>query len=103
MSKNNYSVRLLSIAEDDFAEIISFIASDNTKAATNLADKIEKNLELLSDNPFLGKSPSDSDLKLFGYRYIIIENYLIFYTIERRTILIHRILHGARNYKSLLL
>ena len=103
MSKNNFSVRLLSIAEEDFTEIISFIAADNTKVALNLADKIGKNLELLADNPLLGKSPSDSDLKLLGYRYLIIENYLIFYTIEKRTILIHRILHGARNYKSLLL
>lgn len=102
MSRNNFSVRLLSIAEEDFTEIISFIASENTKAAANLADKIEKSLELLSDNPILGKSPSDSDLKLPGYRYLIIENYLIFYTIEKKTILIHRILHGARNYKSLL-
>lgn len=103
MSRSNFSVRLLSIAEEDFTEIISFIASDNVKAAGNLANKIEKNLELLSDNPLLGKTPSDSDLKLLGYRYLIIENYLIFYTIEKRTILIHRILHGARNYKTLLL
>ena len=103
MSKSNFSIRLLSIAEEDLTEIISFIASDNTKAAANLADKIEKNFELLADNPLLGKSPSDSDLKLLGYRYLIIENYLIFYTIEKKTILIHRMLHGARNYKSLLL
>ncbi len=103
MRINNFSIRLLSIAEEDFTEIISFIAADNIKAAANLADKIEKNLELLADNPLLGKSPSDSDLKLLGYRYLIIENYLIFYTIEKRTILIHRMLHGARNYKSLLL
>jgi toxin ParE1/3/4 len=103
MNKNSSIIRLLSIAEEDFTEIISFIAADNIKAAENLANKVEKNLKLLSDNPLLGKSPSDSDLKLLGYRYLIIENYLIFYTIEKRTILIHRILHGARNYKSLLL
>jgi len=103
MSKNNFRVRLLSIAEEDFTEIISFIAADNTKAVLNLADKIEKNLELLSENPLLGKSPVDSDLKFLGYRYLIIDNYIIFYTIEKRTILIHRILHSARNYKSLIL
>lgn len=103
MSKSNFGVRLLSIAEEDFTEIISFIAADNAKVAENLASKIEKGLELLSDNPLLGKTPVDFDLKLLGYRYLIFENYLIFYTIEKRTILIHRILHGARNYKSLLL
>ncbi len=87
MSKNSFSVRLLSIAEEDLTEIITFIAADNSKAAENLANKIEKNLKLLSDNPLLGKIPSDSDLKLRGYRYLIIENYLIFYTIEKRTVL----------------
>jgi len=103
MSKSNFNVRLLSIAEEDFTDIISFIAADTSKAAENLANKIEKHLELLSENPLLGKSPSDSYLKLLGYRYLIIKNYLIFYTIEQRTIFIHRILHSARNYKTLLL
>ena len=103
MGKDNFNVRFLSIAEEDFTEIISYIAVDNLKAAENLANKIEKNLLLISENPQLGKTPSDPDIKLLGYRYLIVENYLIFYTIEKRTILIHRVLHGARNYKSLLL
>ncbi|MFA5806258.1 MAG: type II toxin-antitoxin system RelE/ParE family toxin [Melioribacteraceae bacterium] len=102
MPADKYQIRLLRVAEEDFTDIISFIASDNPTAAEAIANKIEKNLELLSNNPLLGKTPSDSDLKLLGYRYLIIENYLIFYTIEKRTILIHRMLHGARNYKSLL-
>lgn len=103
MTKNNFDVRLLSIAEEDFAEIIYYIAAENSKAAEQLANKIEKNLALLSDNPHLGRIPRDAGLKALGYRYLIIENYLAFYTIEKRTILIQRILHGARSYKSLLL
>jgi addiction module RelE/StbE family toxin len=102
VNKNNYRVRFLSIAEEDLTEIITFIATDNVKAAEDLANKIEKNLQLVSLNPQLGKIPRDNDLKSLGYRYLIIGNYLIFYTIEKRTILIHRILHGARNYKLLL-
>jgi len=91
------------IAEEDFAEIIYYIAAENSKAAEQLANKIEKDLALLSDNPLLGRIPRDADLKALGYRYLIIENHLVFYTLEKRTILIHRILHGARSYKSLLL
>lgn len=102
MSKNNYRVRFLSIAEEDLTDIITFIAADNVKAAEDLANKIEKNLQLVSLNLLLGKIPGDSDLKTLSYRYLIIGNYLIFYTIEKRTILIHRILHSARNYKLLL-
>jgi toxin ParE1/3/4 len=102
MSAVKYQVRLLNIAEEDFTEIISFIAADNQTAADVLANKIEKNLLLLSENPRLGRIPRDEEIKNLGYRYIIIQNYIIFYTIEERIILVHRILHGARNYKSLL-
>lgn len=102
MPTDKYQTRLLKIAEEDFTEIIKFIAEDNPTAAESIASKIEKNLELLSDNPYLGRAPRDEEIRNLGYRYIIVENYIIFYTIEKRTILIHRILHGARNYKSLL-
>ena len=102
MPTDKYQVRLLSIAEEDFTEIISFIATDNLTAADVIANKIEKNLELLSENPNLGRIPREEEIRNLGYRYLIVQNYLIFYTIEEKTIFIHRILHGARNYKSLL-
>ncbi len=102
MPTNKYQIRLLSIAEEDFTEIISFIAADNPTAADGIASDIEKNLELLSINPNLGRIPREEELRSLGYRYLIVKNYLIFYTMEERTIFIHRILHGARNYKTLL-
>ena len=102
MAGKKYQIRLLKIAEDDFKEIITYIAADNPKAAQSIANKIESNLELLSANPQLGRVPRDNDIKEMGYRYLIVHNYIIFYTIENKTIYIHRILHGARNYKTLL-
>lgn len=102
MPTNKFQVRLLKIAEEDFTEIISFITVDNVNAANSLASKMEKNLELLSDNPKLGRIPRDEQIRNLGYRYLIVQNYIIFYTIEERTILIHQILHSARDYKSFL-
>jgi toxin ParE1/3/4 len=102
MPADKYQVRLLRVAEEDFIEIISFIAADNSTAAESIASKIEKHLELLSENPNLGRIPREEEIRTLGYRYLIVQNYLIFYTIEERTIFIHRILHGARNYKVLL-
>ena len=102
MSPTKYQVRLLKIAEEDFTEIVSYIAADNLKAANTPTIKIEKNLELLSENSKMGRISRDEEIRTLGYRYIIVQNHIIFYTIEERTILIHRILHGARNYKSLL-
>lgn len=102
MSKTKCQIRFLKIAEEDFTEIVSYVAADNPNAANVLATKIEKNLELLSDNPKLGRIPRDEDIRNLGYRYLIVQNYIIFYSTEERTIIIHRILHSARNYKALL-
>ncbi len=102
MPADKYQIRLLSIAEEDFSEIISYIAADNPNAADTIANKIEKNLEILSNNPNLGRIPREEEIRNLGYRYLLVQNYLIFYTIEEGTIFIHRILHGTRNYKTLL-
>jgi len=112
LGKQSMQIRLLKVAEEDFTEIISFIAAENPKAAETTATKIEKNLELLLVNPLLvnpllvnpllGRVPRDEDIKILGYRYLIVSNYIIFYTIEEKTIYIHRILHSAQNYKAIL-
>ena len=102
MPTDKYQIRFLSIAEEDFTEIVSYIAADNPAAADAIANKIEKNLELLPDNPNLGRIPREDEIRNLGYRYLIVRNYLIFYTVEEQTIFIHRILHGGRNYKTLL-
>ena len=101
MSRSKYLIRILRVAEDDFTEIVTYISADRPSAAEALATKIEKHLKLLSQNPHLGRVPKESDLARLHYRYIVVENYLIFYTIEGRSIFIHRILHGARDYLSL--
>jgi toxin ParE1/3/4 len=101
VTQPEYSVRLLRIAEDDLTEIVTYIAADRLSAAEALADKIEKNLNLLSKKPYLGRVPKEEQLARLGYRYLVVQNYLIFYTIEEQTIYVHRILHGARDYISL--
>lgn len=102
MSRPKYGIRLLRRAQEDLTEIVTYIAVDRPSAAEALATRIEKNLQLLSTNPRLGRIPNDEDLFRLGYRYLVVENYLIFYTIEEQTIYVHRILHGARDYLSLL-
>lgn len=101
MKRPKYTVRLVRAAEDDFTEIISYIAAERPEAVEALAQKIEKHLRLLATNPYLGRVPRDAALVDLGYRYLVVENYLIFYVIEDRTIFVHRIVHGARDYLGL--
>ncbi len=102
MPSNKYQIKFLKIAEEDFVELSSYIASENISAAKNITNKIEKNLLSIVNNPMLGRIPRDEDIRNLGYRYLIVQNYIIFYTVEKTTIFIHRIMHRARNYKSIL-
>jgi len=102
VSTSKFVVSLLSVAEEDLSEVITFIAADNPTTAMALADKIEKSLEDLASHPRLGRVPEDPNLMQMGYRYLVVENYLVFYVVEARAVIIHRILHGARNYRDLL-
>lgn len=102
MKQPKYTIRLLQAAEEDFKEIITYIALDNPSAAVDVADKIENSLFNLSSHPFIGTIPKEEELAGMGYRFLIVQNYLVFYTIEDHIIWVHRIIHGARNYVSLL-
>lgn len=101
MSLSNYMVRLLSVAEQDLQNIISFVAADKVSAAMALADRIERDLQQLGRHPHLGKIPSDERLTGLGYRILVIENYLVFYKIRGKSVLVYRILHDARDIPSL--
>ena len=102
MKPPKLDVRLLSIAQDDLYEVITYIGADNPAAAESMAAEIEKSLIHLTKHPKLGRIPREEDLAKLGYRYLIKEDYLIFYTIERNSILVHRIIHGSRDYGAIL-
>ena len=102
MNQPELEVRLLPAAEDDLIDIISYVAADNSAAAENLLDKIEENLANLSIFPYMGKELEDERLAGLGYRVYVIGKYLAFYTVERKSVLVHRTIHGARDYSRLL-
>lgn len=102
MSLNRYSVRLLSLAEKDLEELLTYVAAENSTSALALADKIEKKLLTLIVHPWLGKIPNDEPLAAMGYRVLVVENYLICYKVIGKTVLVYRIIHGASDLPSLL-
>lgn len=102
MSRSKRTVRFLQLAEEDLNEIVTYVAADSPAAAEALITRIERALSRLRQYPYLGRVPDDEELVRLGYRYLVVDNYLIFYTAERQRILVHRIVHGARDYLGLL-
>lgn len=101
MSNTQYEIHLLRLAEEDLTEIISYVAADRPNMAERLLGRFNVKLTVLATSPHVGHLPHEVSLKQLGYRYLVLDNYLVFYIIDEHTIYIHRIVHGARDYKNL--
>ncbi len=101
---SDYKVNYTPTAKSDFASIIDYIAEDNIDAAYAMADKIDDAIQSLSEFPYKGGIPNDSQLRLRGFKLLIVAPYIIFYTPDKNTesVNIIRILSSRQDYLDLL-
>jgi plasmid stabilization system protein ParE len=69
-----------------------------------MVERIFHRLHQLEMFPESGTKLSDKVLKKYGFRMLVEEPYIIFYNLnpDTKTVYIHRILHGARDWVSVL-
>lgn len=97
-----YSVRYLPAAQQDLLDILDYIARDNPATGHAFVDRIDRVIGSLARFPKSGRVPRDARLRRAGYRMLVVDDYLVFYMVVRRTIQIRRVIHGARRYEFLL-
>jgi toxin ParE1/3/4 len=93
------AIRRSALAEEDYRAIWRYIAADNPDAADRLLRRIDGKLELYARNPRMGTA---RDKLMPGLRSFPVGAYLAFYRITAEGIELVRLLHGARDLKSLL-
>lgn len=94
----NYKIERTDKAENDLLEIALFIATRNSlEIAYKIVDEIEQAILKLKDMPFRGTPEKFVYTKKSGYRYLVIENFLIHYHVNEnnQTVYIDRIRHGS--------
>lgn len=99
-----YRLKISPKTKDDLAEIKDYISKElgNPQAAINLVSKIAKKIRGLTEYPGIG-SPLSSVLDIqTDYRFLVCDNYLIFYRYEDGIVFVSRILYGRRNYTRIL-
>jgi addiction module RelE/StbE family toxin len=76
----------------------------NKPGAIRLYDALQADIGKLEEPPFLFECVRDPLLKAKGYRKIVIENYIVLYSVneELRSVTLARIFHGRQNYMDLL-
>lgn len=102
MAPARHRVRLLPAAEKDLWDCISLLAAESPDAALRLADGFEETLSRLAANPRLGWVPEDARLSALAYRFLVLDDYLVFYTLYPGLVLVHRVIHGARDLRRIL-
>ena len=102
----SYQIHITSVAERDLnnaADHIEFVLK-NPKAADDLLDEAEKQLNSLSEYPDRFKLVDDPVLSSWNIRFVIVKNYLAFYTIdyENNLVIIVRFLYKKSDWNAIL-
>ena len=97
-----YSIRIFSEAENDLDEIVDYLATLSEQAALKYYGLIIEKIRTLTTMPERCLLAKDAQLRLRGFRTLVIKNYIVFYIIKGDTVEIRRILYARRQYETLL-
>jgi toxin ParE1/3/4 len=92
-------VRWSLTASDDLQEIENFIARDSTLHAVNFIDRIVESADKLQKSPQLGRIVPEFDRT--AIRELIFNGNRIVYFLRNDTVIILRVVHGARDLGEL--
>lgn len=97
-----YKVKIYPTAKQDLLEVIDYLNTLSADVALRYYDKLTEEIASLSKMPGRCPHPKDLALAAKGYRYLIVEKYLVFYVVAGDTVQVRRILYGRRDYQALL-
>lgn len=97
-----YKVKIYPAAKRDLQQIVDYLNTLSAQAALRYYDLLVEQISSLSRMPFRCPRSRDAALAAKGYRYLLVEKYLVFYVVVGDTVQIRRILYARRNYQSVL-
>ena len=101
-----YSIFVTGKAKQDLIEAADYFEYTllNPKAADDLIDRFEKEINNLAFMPEKHQLVNDPVLAAWGIRMIALNNYIVFYTVDKesKSISVIRFLYGKRNWISVL-
>ena len=102
----SYIIHITATAERDILRAADYIelTLKNPTAADHLLDAATEHINSLADMPEKLRLVDDPVLASWGIRFIIVNNYLAFYTIdkEKQMVIVIRFLYQKSNWNSIL-
>ena len=97
-----YKIKIFPAAKRDLKDIVDYLNTLSPDAAVRKYDYMIEKIGSLSQMPERCPMVRDSQLRLKGYRMLIVDNYKVFFVIRGNTVQIRRILYGKMQYEWLL-
>ncbi len=97
-----YKVKIYKTAKQDLREIVDYLNTLSPGAAIKYYDLIIEKIGSLAEMPERCALLRDPQLRLRGYRALIVEKYMVFFCVKGDTVQIRRILYGRRQYEWML-
>ena len=93
----------LPIALSDLHQIVDYVAFElkSPQAADSFISKLDDAISRLENFPLSGTIYKGNKKLEHDYRILVVENYLVFYTVLSNTLEIHRVLYGRRKLDEL--
>lgn len=102
MAEDLYEVRILDPAQGELEELVSLYTSlAGPASARKIADRIYGVLEQLSRFPLSGPTMRDAELRSLGYRFIVVDKYIVIYRLIADTVVVYHIFDGRSDYPEL--
>lgn len=92
-------------AFESMRNILHFISYHfDAGTALRKVDELEKGMNLLSENPYMGSKPRDRVLRREGYRVLTMEKNIVFYKVDeaKQAIVIYFVADQRQDYIRLL-
>lgn len=102
MAEKLYRVQILDPAQaelEDIAQLYCSLAGPDS--ARKITDSIFDALEQLSRFPLSGPPMRDAELRSLGYRFVVVDKYIVIYKLIGSTIYVYHIFDGRSDYPTL--
>ena len=98
--QTQYKIEVLPAALSDIDYIVDYLNTLSARTAENHIDRISDGIKRLRMFPLRCPPAKNEKYAKSGYRYLVINFYLAFFTVEGDTVKIQRIFDGRSNYTA---
>ena len=96
-----YNVKISPAAQNDFLDIAEHLSSLSPEVATQYYESFMEKMGMLATKPESCPLARDAQLRLRCYRMLTVDNHIVFYVVNGKTVELRRILYARRQYERL--